>query len=217
MDESRLSLAVIAAVAAIDAIESEPVVKHFSSIKLVLQKANPQKLDFDGKGLQHGKAGVLQIVNAMIMNFDDATSKQPEEKHSGGDVTSSSSSADDTVSLERNSSLGSDTPLPFPPAACFTQPKDRHSLDGSCTSMVAVEGGERELAGLGEKEEELDSTTDVPAPSSVSRSSMWPLSPFRCHSWGPGKNATNEAEINQRRYSICHLVNLESPPLKQSC
>lgn len=95
------------------------------------------------------------------------------------------------MSLERNSSLGSDTSLPFPPAGSFTQPKDRHSLGGSCTNMVSSEGGE--------KEEELDSITDVPAPSSVLRGSMRPLSPFRRHSWGPGKNATNEAEINQRR------------------
>ncbi|XP_068059815.1 A-kinase anchor protein 13 isoform X17 [Anomalospiza imberbis] len=120
--------------------------------------------------------------------------KQPEEEQSACDVTSSSSSADDTMSLERNSSLGSDTSLPFPPVGSFTQPKDRHSLDGSCTYMVSSEGGE--------KEEELDSITDVPTPSSVLRSSMRPLSPFRRHSWGPGKNATNEAEINQRSYSL---------------
>ncbi|XP_054128902.1 A-kinase anchor protein 13 [Melozone crissalis] len=120
--------------------------------------------------------------------------KQPEEEQSACDVTSSSSSADDTVSLERNSSLGSDTSLPFPPVGSFAQPKDRHSLDGSCTNMVCSEGGE--------KEEELDSITDVPTPSSVLRGSMRPLSPFRRHSWGPGKNATNEAEINQRSYSL---------------
>ncbi|OXB53386.1 hypothetical protein ASZ78_009102 [Callipepla squamata] len=114
---------------------------------------------------------------------------KPEEELSAGDVTSSSSSAGDTVSLERNSALGNDTPLPFPPAVSFAQPKDRRSLDGSCTSMVAVEGGEGELAGLGEKEEELDSTTDIPAPSSISRNSMRPLSPFRRHSLEPGKNA----------------------------
>ncbi|XP_032050812.1 A-kinase anchor protein 13 isoform X8 [Aythya fuligula] len=128
--------------------------------------------------------------------------KQPEEEQSACDVTSSSSSADDTMSLERNSSLGSDTSLPFPPAVSFMQPKDRRSLDGSCTSVIAPEGGEGEPAGLGEKDEELDSITDVPTPSSVLRNSMRPLSPFRRHSWGPGKNATNEAEINQRSYSL---------------
>uniref|UniRef100_A0A8C3K4T6 A-kinase anchoring protein 13 n=1 Tax=Calidris pygmaea TaxID=425635 RepID=A0A8C3K4T6_9CHAR len=126
--------------------------------------------------------------------MEDLVFGKPEEEQSACDVTSSSSSADDTMSLERNSSLGSDTSLPFPPTVNFVQPKDRHSLDGSCTNMVATEGGE--------KEEELDSITDVPTHSSVLRNSMRPLSPFRRHSWGPGKNATNEAEINQRSYSL---------------
>uniref|UniRef100_U3K757 A-kinase anchoring protein 13 n=1 Tax=Ficedula albicollis TaxID=59894 RepID=U3K757_FICAL len=126
--------------------------------------------------------------------MEDLVFGKAEEEQSACDVTSSSSSADDTVSLERNSSLGSDTSLPFPPTGSFAQPKDRLSLDGSCTNMVPSEGGE--------KEEELDSITDVPAPSSVLRGSMRPLSPFRRHSWGPGKNATNEAEINQRSYSL---------------
>ncbi|XP_009976986.1 PREDICTED: A-kinase anchor protein 13-like [Tauraco erythrolophus] len=126
--------------------------------------------------------------------MEDLVFGKPEEEQSACDVTSSSSSADDTMSLERNSSLGSDTSLPFPPTANFIQPKDRHSLDGSCTNVMATEGGE--------KEEELDSITDVPTHSSVLRNSMRPLSPFRRHSWGPGKNAINEAEINQRSYSL---------------
>ncbi|KAL9837779.1 A-kinase anchor protein 13 isoform 6-T7 [Geothlypis trichas] len=131
--------------------------------------------------------------------------KQPEEEQSACDVTSSSSSADDTMSLERNSSLGSDTSLPFPPVGSFAQPKDRHSLDGSCTNMVSSEGGE--------KEEELDSITDVPTPSSVLRGSMRPLSPFRRHSWGPGKNATNEAEINQRSSMRILGDGIKKPPI----
>ncbi|KAM6308268.1 A-kinase anchor protein 13 [Aegotheles albertisi] len=131
--------------------------------------------------------------------------KQSEEEQSACDVTSSSSSADDTMSLERNSSLGSDTSLPFPPTVNFVQPKDRHSLDGSCTNMVAAEGGE--------KEEELDSITDVPTHSSVLRNSMRPLSPFRRHSWGPGKNATNEAEINQRSSMRVLGDGIKKPPI----
>ncbi|KAM9270561.1 A-kinase anchor protein 13 [Cariama cristata] len=131
--------------------------------------------------------------------------KQPEEEQSACDVTSSSSSADDTMSLERNSSLGSDTSLPFPPTVNFVQSKDRHSLDGSCTNMVATEGGE--------KEEELDSITDVPTHSSVLRNSMRPLSPFRRHSWGPGKNATNEAEINQRSSMRILGDGIKKPPI----
>ncbi|NXB80830.1 AKP13 protein, partial [Donacobius atricapilla] len=137
--------------------------------------------------------------------MEDLVFGKPEEEQSACDVTSSSSSADDTMSLERNSSLGSDTSLPFPPAGSFAQPKDRHSLGGSCTNMVSSEGGE--------KEEELDSITDVPTPSSILRSSMRPLSPFRRHSWGPGKNATNEAEINQRSSMRILGDGIKKPPI----
>ncbi|NXA64316.1 AKP13 protein, partial [Mohoua ochrocephala] len=137
--------------------------------------------------------------------MEDLVFGKPEEEQSACDVTSSSSSADDTMSLERNSSLGSDTSLPFPPAESFAQPKDKHSLDGSCTNMVSSEGGE--------KEEELDSITDVPTPSSVLRNSMRPLSPFRRHSWGPGKNATNEAEINQRSSMRILGDGIKKPPI----
>ncbi|NXV82298.1 AKP13 protein, partial [Atlantisia rogersi] len=128
-----------------------------------------------------------------------------EEEQFACDITSSSSSADDTLFLERKSSLGSDISLPFPPTVNFIQPKDRHSLDGSCTNMVAAEGGE--------KEEELDSITDVPPHSSVLRNSMRPLSPFRRHSWGPGKNATNEAEINQRSSMRVLGDGIKKPPI----
>ncbi|NXY42051.1 AKP13 protein, partial [Ceuthmochares aereus] len=137
--------------------------------------------------------------------MEDLVFGKPEEEQSACDVTSSSSSADDTMSLERNSSLGSDTSLPFPPTVNFIQPKDRHSLDGSCTNVVATEGGE--------KEEELDSITDVPTHSSVLRNSMRPLSPFRRHSWGPGKNATNEAEINQRSSMRVLGDGIKKPPI----
>ncbi|NXG30750.1 AKP13 protein, partial [Dromaius novaehollandiae] len=145
--------------------------------------------------------------------MEDIVFGKPEEEQSVCDVTSSSSSADDTMSLERNSSLGSDTSLPFPPTLNFIRPKDRYSLDGSCINMVAAEGREGEPAGSGETEEELDSITDVPAHSSVLRNSMRPLSPFRRHSWGPGKNATNEAEINQRSSMRVLGDGIKKPPI----
>uniref|UniRef100_A0A663N524 A-kinase anchoring protein 13 n=1 Tax=Athene cunicularia TaxID=194338 RepID=A0A663N524_ATHCN len=140
--------------------------------------------------------------------MEDLVFGKPEEEQSACDVTSSSSSADDTMSLERNSSLGSDTSLPFPPTLNFIQPKDRHSLDGSCTNMVATEGGE--------KEEELDSITDVPTHSSVLRNSMRPLSPFRRHSWGPGKNATNEMRQTSQPQGFNFCSSTVSSPLTKS-
>ncbi|XP_039346316.1 A-kinase anchor protein 13 isoform X2 [Mauremys reevesii] len=143
--------------------------------------------------------------------MDDIVFGKPEEEQSACDVTSSSSSADDTVSLERNSSLGSDTSLPH--ALNFNRPKERHSLDGNGVDMGAAGGRESELGGSGEMEEEMDSITEVPTNSSVLRNSMRPLSPFRRHSWGPGKNAANEAEINHRSSTRVLGDGIRKPPI----
>ncbi|KAH0620049.1 hypothetical protein JD844_014578, partial [Phrynosoma platyrhinos] len=121
--------------------------------------------------------------------------KQPEEEQSAGD--SSGSSADDTISLERNSSLGSDVSLPQ--AFGLSRPKDRYSLDGTCFNMAAsTEDQDGEATISGDLEEELDSITEVPPPPSSLRNSIRSLSPFRRHSWGPGKNTSSESEINHR-------------------
>ncbi|XP_030433451.1 A-kinase anchor protein 13 isoform X7 [Gopherus evgoodei] len=143
--------------------------------------------------------------------MDDIVFGKPEEEQSACDVTSSSSSADDTVSLERNSSLGSDISLPH--ALNFNRPKERHTLDGNGIDMGAAGGRESELGGSGEMEEELDSITEVPTHSSVLRNSMRPLSPFRRHSWGPGKNAANEAEINHRSSTRVLGDGIRKPPI----
>uniref|UniRef100_A0A8C1UR22 Si:dkey-172h23.2 n=1 Tax=Cyprinus carpio TaxID=7962 RepID=A0A8C1UR22_CYPCA len=60
----------------------------------------------------------------------------------------------------------------------------------------------------GEVEEEAkDSLTEVPLPTSLFRSTVRSLSPFRRHSWGPGKNQGGEEEMNHRRYlTSCFLL-----------
>ncbi|XP_015273973.1 PREDICTED: A-kinase anchor protein 13-like, partial [Gekko japonicus] len=128
--------------------------------------------------------------------MDEIDFGKHEEEPSAGDSTSSGSSADDTISLERNSSLGSDISLPLtvnPP-----RPQAQYGLDGGSCHVASGEGPDGEFAVTGELEEELDSITEVPPHSSVLRSSMRPSSPFRRHSWGPGKNASSEAEVNHR-------------------
>ncbi|XP_048337627.1 A-kinase anchor protein 13 isoform X3 [Sphaerodactylus townsendi] len=132
--------------------------------------------------------------------MDDIDFGKHEEEQSAGDSMSSGSSADDTLSLERNSSLGSDISLPQ--AMNPHQLPDRYSLDGGTCNARSGEGPDSEFAVSRELEEELDSITDVPPPSSVLRNPMRPLSPFRRHSWGPGKNASSEAEVNHRSYSL---------------
>uniref|UniRef100_A0A8C3XU62 A-kinase anchoring protein 13 n=1 Tax=Chelydra serpentina TaxID=8475 RepID=A0A8C3XU62_CHESE len=195
-----------------EVLGSEPVVTHSG----VLLFVSPECENFLEDGLSGDCAssqGVLKRETGSESELfplpgdgmDDIIFGKPEEEQSACDVTSSSSSADDTVSLERNSSLGSDISLPH--ALSLSRPKERHTLDESCINMGAAGGRESELGGSGEMEEELDSITEVPTHSSVLRNSMRPLSPFRRHSWGPGKNAANEGIA----WHIC-LIELFSIP-----
>lgn len=125
---------------------------------------------------------------------------QPEEEQLVCDTTGSSSSTDDSASLDRHSSHGSDVSLSQ--ISNLNRSRDQQYLDGFYSHGVGAEGreSESEPAGSGEmEEEEMDSITEVPASCSVLRSSMRSLSPFRRHSWGPGKNAASDAEMNHRR------------------
>ncbi|KAG2471052.1 AKP13 protein, partial [Polypterus senegalus] len=66
------------------------------------------------------------------------------------------------------------------------------------------------------EEEEKDRLTEVPPlRSSMLRSSIRSLSPFRRHSWGPGKNMGTDSEMNQRSYSLEGLT-AEAEPAKDS-
>lgn len=125
---------------------------------------------------------------------------QPEEEQLVCDITGSSSSTDDTASLDRHSSHGSDVSLPQ--ISNLNRSRDQQCLDSFYSHGAGAEGreSEGEAAGSGEMdEEEMDSITEVPTNRSVLRGSMRSLSPFRRHSWGPGKNAASDAEMNQRR------------------
>ncbi|XP_069046763.1 A-kinase anchor protein 13 isoform X3 [Lepisosteus oculatus] len=61
-----------------------------------------------------------------------------------------------------------------------------------------TEEGQRATGGCEAEEEEKDRLTEVPVRSALLRSSIRSLSPFRRHSWGPGKNLGPEAEMSQR-------------------
>ncbi|XP_023599820.1 A-kinase anchor protein 13 isoform X3 [Myotis lucifugus] len=136
-------------------------------------------------------------------DVDTIVFSKPEEEQSVCDITGSSSSTDDTASLDRHSSHGSDVSLPQMPA--LHRSREQQSLDGFCSPGVGAEGreSESEPAGSGEmEEEEMDSITEVPANCSVLRSSLRSLSPFRRHSWGPGKNAASDGEMSHRSFSL---------------
>uniref|UniRef100_A0A8C6DLA9 A-kinase anchoring protein 13 n=1 Tax=Moschus moschiferus TaxID=68415 RepID=A0A8C6DLA9_MOSMO len=132
-------------------------------------------------------------------DVDSIVFSKPEEEQLACDITGSSSSTDDTASLDRHSSHGSDVSLPH--ISNLNRSRDPQCLNGFYSHGVGAEGreSESEPAGSGEmEEEEMDSITEVPASCSVLRSSMRSLSPFRRHSWGPGKNAASDAEMSHR-------------------
>ncbi|XP_067301284.1 A-kinase anchor protein 13 isoform X3 [Pseudorasbora parva] len=66
-----------------------------------------------------------------------------------------------------------------------------HPSSSAESSEEVRQGGETE-------EEAKDRLTEVPLPASLFRSTVRSLSPFRRHSWGPGKNQGEEEEMNQR-------------------
>ncbi|EDM08539.1 A kinase (PRKA) anchor protein 13, isoform CRA_c, partial [Rattus norvegicus] len=157
------------------------------------------------------KEGVLQresgsdsdLFHSPSDEMDSIIFSKPEEEQLLCDTTGSSSSTDDTASLDRHSSHGSDVSLPQ--TSKLNRSRNHQSSNGFFSHGVDPESreGESEPAGSGEmEEEEMDSITEVPANRSFLRNSMRSLSPFRRHSWGPGKNAASDAEMNQRSFSL---------------
>lgn len=80
---------------------------------------------------------------------------------------------------------------------------DAASLCQPSSSAESSEEVRRRGAGSGggdADEEAKDRVTEVPLRSSLFCSSVRSQSPFRRHSWGPGKNQAGDSDMNQRRY-----------------
>uniref|UniRef100_A0A8C6A3F4 A-kinase anchoring protein 13 n=1 Tax=Marmota marmota marmota TaxID=9994 RepID=A0A8C6A3F4_MARMA len=153
--------------------------------------------------LQRESGSDSDLFHSPSDEMDSIIFSKPEEEQLVCDITRSGSSTDDTASLDRHSSRGSDVSLPQ--ISKLKRSRDQQSHDGFYSHGVGAEGpeGESEPAGSGEiEEEEMDSITEVPANCSVLRNSMRSLSPFRRHSWGPGKNAASDTEMNHRSFSL---------------
>ncbi|XP_026528840.1 A-kinase anchor protein 13 isoform X2 [Notechis scutatus] len=142
--------------------------------------------------LKRGSGSDSELFPLSSDGLDEVDFRKPEEEQSAG--RSSTSSADDTISLERNSSIS------VPRTSGLLGSKERYSPDGSCFNMGTNGEGQDGMAVIsGELDELLDSVMEVSPPSSGLRNNLRPSSPFRRHSWGPGKNSNNgEAEVNHR-------------------
>nr|XP_025857223.1 A-kinase anchor protein 13 isoform X11 [Vulpes vulpes] len=179
------------------AAAQSPECENFLDVGLSRECASKQAV------LKRESGSDSDLFHSPSEEVDSIIFPKPEEEQLVCDITGSSSSTDDTASLDRHSSHGSDVSLPQ--ISNLNRSRDQQCLDSFYSHGVGAEGreSEGEAAGSGEmEEEEMDSITEVPANCSVLRSSMRSLSPFRRHSWGPGKNAASDAEMNQRSFSL---------------
>lgn len=109
-------------------------------------------------------------------------------------INAASSGSEDTSSLERNSSHGSDISLPR-----ALPEREHRGLDRS-TMAASGKTREPEKTLMSETEgEEMDNITEVSPHTVQSRSMVRSLSPSRRHSWEPGKHKGNNTEIGHRR------------------
>uniref|UniRef100_A0A670YCU9 A-kinase anchoring protein 13 n=1 Tax=Pseudonaja textilis TaxID=8673 RepID=A0A670YCU9_PSETE len=172
---------------------------HIQNLQRMVRE-RAYRLSGDGSSsqgiLKRGSGSDSELFPLSSDGLDEVDFRKPEEEQSAG--RSSTSSADDTISLERNSSIS------VPRTSDLLGSKERCSPDGSCFNMGTNGEGQDGMAVIsGELDELLDSVMEVSPPSSGLPNNLRPSSPFRRHSWGPGKNSNNgEAEVNHRSYSL---------------
>ncbi|KAM9568320.1 A-kinase anchor protein 13 isoform 19-T19 [Salvelinus alpinus] len=132
----------------------------------------------------------------------------PRDSTSG--VSVSFSSIDDVASVGplSASSQGSVGPLSVSSLGSAGPPWAVAGAVGTRTSWSSGDTWQTTGKG-GEEEERKDKLTEVPVCSAVMRPCIRSLSPFRRHSWGPGKNPEGETDVNQRSYSLEGLAGEE--------
>ncbi|XP_069622356.1 A-kinase anchor protein 13 isoform X5 [Ranitomeya imitator] len=158
------------------------------------------------KGEDHGSFTSLTEEDQVLEQGTSRTSQQGLiDEPSLGNMISSGS--EDTSSLEWTSSHGSDVSI----SRASVERTDSNTFSGSMGLR------ESEKTPVSENEgEELDRITDVSPHAIRSRSTIRSLSPFRRHSWEPGKHKNNNAEINRRSYSLEGLAEKNSPAAHES-
>ncbi|XP_046712808.1 A-kinase anchor protein 13 isoform X4 [Silurus meridionalis] len=122
------------------------------------------------------------------------------ETGSDTDGLSSTDTGEDSVFKKAQEVLGGSDSASEVSISCSST-DDTTSLCQPSSSAESSEEVRRRGAGAGEgdaEEEAKDRVTEVPLRSALLRSSVRSQSPFRRHSWGPGKNLAGEGDMNQR-------------------
>ncbi|KAF5906153.1 A-kinase anchor protein 13 isoform X1, partial [Clarias magur] len=138
-------------------------------------------------------------------------SSRSPARHSTGSTTLRDSGSDtdgiistdpgeDSVFTKGQEALGASDSASEVSVSCSST-DDAASLCQPSSSAESSEEVRRRAAGSGGgdvDEEAKDRVTEVPLRSSLLRSSVRSQSPFRRHSWGPGKNQAGDSDMNQR-------------------
>ncbi|XP_071776205.2 A-kinase anchor protein 13-like isoform X3 [Centroberyx gerrardi] len=166
------------------------------------------------------------VSNSLTVSaeLDDAVFKKPEDHVPGLEsrdrgIRVSWSSTDDSSTqgplsaspLPSQGALSADTPNAEAPWSSADPWKSETGEGGGEGS-----GGGGGTEGGGEEEEKKDQVTENPVSSAILRASIRSLSPFRRHSWEPGRNsAAGEADVTQRSSlkSLSVEVKRAKPPL----
>uniref|UniRef100_A0A8C2KP92 A-kinase anchoring protein 13 n=1 Tax=Cyprinus carpio TaxID=7962 RepID=A0A8C2KP92_CYPCA len=146
--------------------------------------------DKDSASTMRGSASDGDSLFSQDLGEDSVFNNKAEDSVTitSGVSMSYSSSTDDTSSLGTPSAI--------------SQASTEAPTSDPCQEKPTSPGASGET----EEEEKKDRLTEVPERSAILRTSIRSLSPFRRHSWGPGKNSAGESEITQRSYSLEGLV-----------
>ncbi|MBN3310824.1 AKP13 protein, partial [Amia calva] len=147
------------------------------------------------EGQQFAPSAVSVIQRESGSDADIFSGTDTGDDHVFGKQTEEAVTGESTSEVSVSCSSTDESPTPGPP----TSTPERSSEVRSWSTEELREGAERQgAAGCETEEEENDRLTQEPLRSSLLRSTIRSLSPFRRHSWGPGKNPGGEAEMNQR-------------------
>ncbi|KTF76676.1 hypothetical protein cypCar_00022438 [Cyprinus carpio] len=146
--------------------------------------------DKDSASTMRGSASDGDSLFSQDLGEDSVFNNKAEDSVTitSGVSMSYSSSTDDTSSLGTPSAI--------------SQASTEAPTSDPCQEKPTSPGASGET----EEEEKKDRLTEVPERSAILRTSIRSLSPFRRHSWGPGKNSAGEMHVNLNGFAFSFIL-----------
>ncbi|XP_051978846.1 A-kinase anchor protein 13-like isoform X2 [Xyrauchen texanus] len=150
---------------------------------------SPESVHKESASTMRGSASDGDSILSQDLGEDNVFNIKGEDTVTITGDSTSGVSMSYSSSTEDTSSVG--TPFAVLQASQDALPSDPCAIPPASPESSPVKGET-------EEEERKDCLTEVPERSALLRSSIRSLSPFRRHSWGPGKNSVGETEMSQR-------------------